>query len=47
VNCDGRLDEGDIDTLIARLFDGESGCLLRAVTAADITAVVEAVTSTP
>lgn len=42
-NCDGRLDEHDIETIIARVFDGESGCLTRPVTAADITATVEAI----
>ncbi len=44
-NCDGRLDESDIDTVIARVFDAESGCLLERVTAADVTATVEAVSA--
>ncbi|MBI3786394.1 MAG: VCBS repeat-containing protein [Deltaproteobacteria bacterium] len=41
-NCDGRLDASDIDTLVARIFDGQSGCLTRRVTAADVAALVKA-----
>ena len=39
-NCDGRLNQDDVDTVIRRIFDGTSGCLTGAVTAADVTRVV-------
>lgn len=35
-NCDGLRDDRDVQTVIARIFDGVSGCLTRAVTAADL-----------
>lgn len=44
-NCDGRFDELDLDTIIDRLFDGETGCFTRPVTAADISALLEALSS--
>lgn len=44
-NCDGRLDQGDIDAVIAQVFDPQSGCLSGEVTAADITATVDAVST--
>ncbi|HVM95383.1 MAG TPA: VCBS repeat-containing protein [Candidatus Acidoferrales bacterium] len=40
-NCDGRLDDADLDTLLARIFDGQSGCLTRRVTAADVTELIK------
>lgn len=42
-NCDGKLDEDDVKIVIARIFDGTSGCLTRPVTAADVTLTVEMV----
>jgi hypothetical protein len=39
-NCDGRLNEDDVNTVIRRIFDGTSGCLTGAVTAADVTRIV-------
>ncbi|MCK6556483.1 VCBS repeat-containing protein [Candidatus Binatia bacterium] len=35
-NCDGVRNHLDVQTVIARIFDGVSGCLTRAVTAADV-----------
>lgn len=40
VNCDGRLDEDDVITVIRRIFDGTSGCLDGTVTAADVPRVI-------
>jgi hypothetical protein len=42
-NCDGVLDEADLSTVTARIFDGTSGCLTRPVTAADLTLTVQKV----
>lgn len=39
-NCDGELNEEDVDTVIRRIFDGTSGCLTGAVTAADVTRIL-------
>jgi hypothetical protein len=36
VNCDGRIDENDLATIIALIFDGTSGCLDGEATAADV-----------
>lgn len=44
-NCDGKLDEDDVNIVIARIFDGTSGCLTRPVTAADVTLTVEMATA--
>lgn len=41
VNCDGRVDDADLGVVIARLFDGTSGCLDRPVTAAELTRIVQ------
>ena len=46
VNCDGHVDEGDIETIIRRIFDGTSGCLDREASAADIPFVLDEL-STP
>jgi hypothetical protein len=36
-NCDGRLNEQDVLTVIHRIFDGTSGCIAGSVRAADVT----------
>jgi len=43
-NCDGRLNQQDVLTVIARIFDGTSGCIIGPVRAADVTRVVRLVT---
>jgi hypothetical protein len=45
-NCDGKIDERDVITVIDRIFDGTSGCLNRPATAADIPLFVRLVTAT-
>ena len=45
VNCDGRIDEGDLTTIIARVFDGISGCIDGEVTAAEVPFVLEEIYS--
>jgi hypothetical protein len=46
VNCDGKVDDGDIETIIARIFDGTSGCFDGVATAADVLFVVTEITAT-
>jgi hypothetical protein len=44
-NCDGRLNDADVLTVIARIFDGVSGCLDRGVSAADIPWTIQQLTT--
>jgi hypothetical protein len=36
VNCDGKIDDKDLATIVALIFDGPSGCLDGEATAADV-----------
>jgi hypothetical protein len=40
-NCDGSINEQDVITVVHRIFDGTSGCIGGAVTAADIPRVIQ------
>ena len=42
-NCDGRIDQNDITTIINRVFDGVSGCVSGVVRAANITMTIQQV----
>jgi VCBS repeat protein len=42
-NCDGKVDQNDIRTMISRIFDGVSGCVSGAARAKDITLTIEQV----
>lgn len=44
-NCDGKFSEADVRTVIARVFDGTSGCINGPVSAKDITVTIKQVTS--
>ena len=44
VNCDGEIDTADLATIIARIFDGTSGCLDGEATAADIPFIIDKLT---
>jgi hypothetical protein len=39
-NCDGRVDENDLRTIVDRIFDGVSGCVSGTVRAKDITLTI-------
>jgi YVTN family beta-propeller protein len=41
VNCDGRIDEDDLSTMVRRIFDGVAGCLTEGVTAADLPRLIQ------
>jgi hypothetical protein len=46
VNCDGKVDDRDLTTIIARIFDGTSGCFEGPATAADVLFVVTEIAAT-
>jgi hypothetical protein len=41
VNCDGRVDEEDVLTVVHRIFDGTAGCIVGEVTAADLPRIIQ------
>jgi hypothetical protein len=40
-NCDGRVDEEDVLTVVHRIFDGTAGCVVGDVTAADLPRLIQ------
>jgi VCBS repeat protein len=47
VNCDGRFNAGDLDSIIRLIFDPTAGCLDRPATAADIPFIIDLLSTAP